>query len=245
MWRQGGHFKNVYELLNLGALKILMLYKNHISQCMGKIFCVEFQRVPLKFHTTYLTHTLKEVDFFNSDNLRALRFKSSWVFWNTPYCLLSGNSWGESIISLYWIEQSHKSHSAPVPYPTIHHFGTKMFTYLFQSGALWDKGQMHCGICEIVLLGMLVTWIDGKTKAFSIINYKVRNRHFVRISLKVLPPLRMSVSLCSVHILCLSYCVLHVNRDGDLSWFHIYNQVICNADYPCCSNDEHICLIYV
>ena len=53
-----GRFKNVYELLNLRALKISMLYKNHIFQCMGKIFCVKFQRVPLKFHIKYLTHTL-------------------------------------------------------------------------------------------------------------------------------------------------------------------------------------------
>ena len=63
--RPGGHFKNAYELLNLRALKISMLYKNHIFQCMGKIFCVEFQRVPLKFHTKYLSHTLKDVDFFH------------------------------------------------------------------------------------------------------------------------------------------------------------------------------------
>ena len=42
-----------------------MLYKNHISQSMGKVFCVEFQRVPLKFHTKYLTHTLKNVDFIH------------------------------------------------------------------------------------------------------------------------------------------------------------------------------------
>ena len=44
---QGGGvcFKNMYELLNLRALKISMLYKNHIFQCMGKIFCVEFQSV--------------------------------------------------------------------------------------------------------------------------------------------------------------------------------------------------------
>ena len=54
-----------------------MLYKNHIFQRMGKIFCVEFQRVPLKFHTKYLTHTLKELDF-------ALRFKSSLVFLKRP-----------------------------------------------------------------------------------------------------------------------------------------------------------------
>ena len=38
-----------------------MLYKNHIFQCMSKIFCMEFQTVPLKFHTKYLTHTLKSV----------------------------------------------------------------------------------------------------------------------------------------------------------------------------------------
>ena len=61
----GGRFKNTYELLNLRALKISKLHKKHIFQCMGKIFCVEFQRVPLKFHTKYLTHTLKDVDFIH------------------------------------------------------------------------------------------------------------------------------------------------------------------------------------
>ena len=68
----GGRFKNAYELLNLRALKISMLYKNHIFQCMGKIFYVEFQRYPLKFHTKYLTHTLKDVDFIHN-----WKFKSS------------------------------------------------------------------------------------------------------------------------------------------------------------------------
>ena len=68
----GGRFKNTYELLNLRALKISKLHKNHIFQCMGKIFCVEFQRVPLKFHAKYLTHTLKDVDF-----IHIWKFKSS------------------------------------------------------------------------------------------------------------------------------------------------------------------------
>ena len=68
----GGRFKNAYELLNLRALKISMLYKNCIFQCMGNIFCVEFQRVPLKFHTKYLPHTLKDVDF-----IQRWKFKSS------------------------------------------------------------------------------------------------------------------------------------------------------------------------
>ena len=70
----GGRFKNAYELLNLRALKISILYKIHIFQCMGKIFCVEFQRVPLKFHTKYHTHTLKGVDFIHK-----LKFKSPYI----------------------------------------------------------------------------------------------------------------------------------------------------------------------
>ena len=90
----GGRFKNTYELLNLRALKISILHKNYIFQCMGKIFCVEFQRYPLKFHTKYqcmgkifcvefqryplkfhtkyLTHTLKYVYF-----IHRWKFKSS------------------------------------------------------------------------------------------------------------------------------------------------------------------------
>ena len=32
---------------------------------MSTIFCVEFQRVPLKFHTKYLTQTLKDVLFID------------------------------------------------------------------------------------------------------------------------------------------------------------------------------------
>ena len=71
MLGQGGISKTAYELLNLRALKISILYKNHIFQCMGKIFCVEFQRVPLKFHTKYLAHTLNDVDF-----LHRRKFKS-------------------------------------------------------------------------------------------------------------------------------------------------------------------------
>ena len=59
----GGRFKNTYELLNLRALKYSPVNKIHIFQCVGKIFRVEFQRYPLKFHTKYLTHTLKGMIF--------------------------------------------------------------------------------------------------------------------------------------------------------------------------------------
>ena len=67
---QGG-FKKTYELLNLRALKISPVNKIHIFQCMGKIFCVVFQRDPLKFHTKYLTHTLKDTIFIQHWNFKS------------------------------------------------------------------------------------------------------------------------------------------------------------------------------
>ena len=67
----GGRFKKTYELLNLRALKISPVNKIHIFQCMGKIFCVEFQRYPLKFHTKYLTHTLKDTIFIQHWNFKS------------------------------------------------------------------------------------------------------------------------------------------------------------------------------
>ena len=67
----GGRFKNTFELLNIRALKFSVVNKIHIFQCMGKIFCVEFQRVPLKFHTKYLTHTLKDMIFIQHWNFKS------------------------------------------------------------------------------------------------------------------------------------------------------------------------------
>ena len=59
----GGRFKN--------TLNFSVVNKIHIFQCMGKIFCVEFQRVPLKFHTKYLTHTLKDMIFIQPWNFKS------------------------------------------------------------------------------------------------------------------------------------------------------------------------------
>ena len=67
----GGRFKNTYELLNLRALKCSPVNKIHIFQCMGKMFCVEFQRYPLKFHTKYLSHTLKDMIFIQHWNFKS------------------------------------------------------------------------------------------------------------------------------------------------------------------------------
>ena len=67
----GGSFKNTYELLNQRALKFSYVNEIHIFQCMGKIFCVELQRYPLKFHTKYLTHTLKDMIFMQFWNFKS------------------------------------------------------------------------------------------------------------------------------------------------------------------------------
>ena len=77
----GGHFKNTYELLNLRAFKFSPLNKIYHFQCMGKIFCVEFQRYPLKFHTQNILPLHWKIWFlYNIEILRALRFKSSYAF---------------------------------------------------------------------------------------------------------------------------------------------------------------------
>ena len=76
----GGGFKNTLELLNLRALKISPVNKIHIFQCLDKIFCVEFQRYPLKFHKNILPKHWKMWLLYNIEILRAHRFKSSYVF---------------------------------------------------------------------------------------------------------------------------------------------------------------------
>ena len=68
-----GCFKNTYELLNPRALKFSLVNKIHIFHCMGKIFYVEFPRVQWKVCFLY-----------NIKILRALRFKSSFAFLNSP-----------------------------------------------------------------------------------------------------------------------------------------------------------------
>ena len=63
----------------LRALKSIPVNKMHIFQCMDKIFCVEFQREPLKFRAKYLTHTLKDMIFIQHWNVKAHK-----CFWNAP-----------------------------------------------------------------------------------------------------------------------------------------------------------------
>ena len=72
--RGRGRFKNAIELLNLRALKISMLYKINIFQCMGNIFCVEFQSVPWNSTQNIIPIHWKMCTVFTGENLWALRF---------------------------------------------------------------------------------------------------------------------------------------------------------------------------
>ena len=48
------------------------------------IFWVEFQRIPLKCHTKYLTHTLKDMILYTVENVRIHRFEGSYAFLKRP-----------------------------------------------------------------------------------------------------------------------------------------------------------------
>ena len=57
---------------------------------MDKIFCVEFQKEPLKFHIKYLTHTLKRCTFYlKVKNYELLDLRTHTCFLNAPQALSS------------------------------------------------------------------------------------------------------------------------------------------------------------
>ena len=58
--------------------------KVQIFLCMGKIFCVEFHNVPLKFNTEWFTQTFKDAIYYIVEFLRALTFKRSQAFLKRP-----------------------------------------------------------------------------------------------------------------------------------------------------------------
>ena len=84
----GGRFKNTYEFLNLRGLKFSTIKKIYIFQCMGYISCVDFERATLKFHTNYLTHTLKYTIVIQSWNFKLLDLRARNCFWNAPWWLI-------------------------------------------------------------------------------------------------------------------------------------------------------------
>ena len=74
----GDCFKSTHELR---ALNFHLCIKKHLSM-YGHDICVEFQRIPLKFHTKYLAHTLK--DTISVQHWNWFRFKNSCEFMKCP-----------------------------------------------------------------------------------------------------------------------------------------------------------------
>ena len=64
-------------ILNIRALNFC-LNEIHTFQSKSKIFWVEFQRVPLKFHTKYLTHLLKDMLSILYWNFMKLKLFAFW-----------------------------------------------------------------------------------------------------------------------------------------------------------------------
>ena len=59
-----GHFKGTYKFSNHSTLfKIWLLYRMYIFQCVGTLFCEEFQRVPLIFPKKILHQYTERYDF--------------------------------------------------------------------------------------------------------------------------------------------------------------------------------------
>ena len=110
----GGGSKTLMRLLNLRTLKFSHVNKIYIFQCMSKIFCVEFQRYPLKFHTKYLTHTLKDIIFIqHCEILRALRFKGSYMM----FLKCSPGNWWVKHYQQRCISNRTQTHNLMVGHP--------------------------------------------------------------------------------------------------------------------------------
>ena len=62
-----------YEILNVKALKISILYKKHILHFMGKLLYVDFQRHPLKYHAN--TDTLGDVYLIQKWNVESSKLE--------------------------------------------------------------------------------------------------------------------------------------------------------------------------
>ena len=51
------------------------------------------------------------------------------------------------------VDLIHESHSAPVLYPTMH-YAEQKWHISDLNGALWNMGQVHCAICDVVVLNI-------------------------------------------------------------------------------------------
>ena len=99
-----GCSKNTYELKNLRALKFSLVSKIYIFQCMGKIFCVEFQSTLWNSTQNIIPTHWKMWCLYNIEILRALMFKSSYEFLKRPLVRMS-RTCAMSAISDYFTQE--------------------------------------------------------------------------------------------------------------------------------------------
>ena len=84
-WDGGGHFKIAHELLNLRALKFLTVNKIHIFHNLWiRYFVRNFKGYLWNSPQIIIPIHWKIRLLYNVEILRALRFKSSYIFWNAP-----------------------------------------------------------------------------------------------------------------------------------------------------------------
>ena len=90
---QGGHFKNTYELVNLGAHEFGLINKLHIFQSMVRYFVWNFKGDLWNSTLNILPIHWKRPFLFSNENVRALRFMRLYMFLNTPTprsCIYTG-----------------------------------------------------------------------------------------------------------------------------------------------------------
>ena len=106
------HFQNYSHISqgpNLTALKFSPVNKIHIFQCMGKIFCVEFQRVRflcgISKGTFEIPHKIsypytERYDFYTKLKFyKLLDLRGNTQFWNAPWSYQDSTVW---VTYCYW-----------------------------------------------------------------------------------------------------------------------------------------------
>ena len=116
----------------------------HHSEQKCAHFCSEWCSVLFKWNL--LTNPTMQLSHITQCTIQNINVYISFLygaFWDIGlvYCGIC------EFISVKFI---HKSHNAPVPYPTMYHSEQKCM-HFFSNGALWDIELVHCGICEFIL----------------------------------------------------------------------------------------------
>ena len=115
--------------------------------CMGKIFCVEFHRVTLKFRTKYHTHTLKDTILYHVDHLRPPRVMSSSEVLKRP-------------LLFTWVKFGR---SPPWQSTTIHDqsalfWACNLYRRVFSTVSIYRKQCILCDAWQFAVISNVITF---------------------------------------------------------------------------------------